>query len=269
MKRHPDAADSLVAMSIVDPKYQQRLGHSVAELKRRVKTENRWRRLSILMLASSAFERFMLGTATAAIDSDPTLSPGFPKRVDGLLLKSHGLTVNRPDLQPLVRGAWSKRLASYSELFGEPPRVLRNAEGALEKARVLRNRIAHEFAFNDAGIEEGLSLVLGARRTEVLDPGKAGLSHQALIKLLTIWGEVSDAVDQHLTSDFIGGYETGALYLDWKKTPDAFELSAGITVAYYNKSSPERRFGNFLSQLLDKPLGNEYTRSLMQFVDAL
>lgn len=269
LKKHPDEADPITALGVKNPKYENRMGHSIKELRRRVKTESRWRRLSLLMLATAAFERFILGIATAAVDSDPTLSSGFPKRVDGLMLKKYGLQLNRPKLESLIKGEWSSRIAEYRHLFGSVPHVLLDAEGDLEQFRVLRNRVAHQFAFDDSSMENHLRLVLGGRRVEALESSKVGVSHERLIEWLGTLGSVSEAIDAQLNSAFIGGYETAAVYLDWKTQPDAFESSAGLTVAPIKKSSPERRFASVLSAVLDSPLGGAYPNSVQRYVSAL
>jgi hypothetical protein len=146
-KGHAREAKPIETLGIADPRFERRLGHNFSELRRRMDVEARWRRLLTLMLVSSAFERFVVSASSAALESDPLRAPGFPKRVDGLLLKKYGLDADLASHVGLVKGEWSKRLAEYRRLFGRVPEGLREVEGDLEKLRKTRNAIAHEFGF--------------------------------------------------------------------------------------------------------------------------
>jgi len=270
IKKLPKTADPMVALSVGDPKFERRLAHSVEALQQNVKLENRWRRLCTLMFASSAFERFVLGLTTAAIDSDPTLTPGFPKHIDGLFMKKHGLRIERPDVSRLVAGPWPSRIARYRSLFKSVPPQLNGAVGELEKLRNSRNGVAHRFAVDESGLTSPLQLVLGARRMQALTSARMAVGHKTLIRWLGILGEVSEAIDSHLNKDFIGGYETAAIYLGWSHRPDAFETAAHITIQPHDKSTQERRFNSLLGQLLNGPrVGPAYSKSVIDYVHRL
>lgn len=264
----PGTADPITTLGITDNKFDFRLGHDVDELRERSRTDARWRRLSMLVLLSSAFEKYLVGAASAALDSDPTRSPGFPKRIDGLLLKKYSITFEQPSLQGLVHGEWSSRLALYRRLFGDLPPVLEAAESDLDSLRRIRNRVAHHFGINEHSLSPQGELALGGRRRQVLLPFEASVSHERLVQWMKLLGDVSVAIDRHLTTDFIGGYETAAIYVEWKRNPEKFERSVGITLTGHNKSW-ERRFGKMLSELIDKPLGYKYPQTLAAYVDRL
>lgn len=73
-----------------------KVGHNMAELRKRIKESQTWERLFTLLMAVSALERFMLAITTAAIESDPLRVPGFPKMLDGLALKKRGIDIPQP-----------------------------------------------------------------------------------------------------------------------------------------------------------------------------
>ncbi|MEV1287749.1 hypothetical protein [Micromonospora sp. NPDC049679] len=268
LKSKPDQMEPEQALGITDDRYKNRLGHSVSDLRRRTKIGERWRRLSMLVLMSSAFERFLLGIATAAVNSDPTRTPGFPKRLDGLLLKKYNLNVEQVPLEGLTRGEWSSRIAEYRRLFGDAPSTLLQAESELDRLRKARNAVAHQFAVEARKLSEHTMLVLGARRAAATLPQSLAVSHESVLRWLRCIGEVSDAVDHHLTRDYIGGYESGLIYLEWLQSPSKFEKSVGVTLQGHNKTDT-LRFNNMFSELLGNSVGKVYTRSLQAYVDKL
>ncbi|UIN30636.1 hypothetical protein [Microbacterium binotii] len=268
IKSFPLSDDPMIAL-VAPAKYERRLGHAVEELKRRVKVESRWRRLLVVLLMTSALERYMLAIATAAVSSDPALSPGFPKRVDGALLSKHQLQLERPNLDGLVKGSWSSRIATYKRLFGDVPPALRAATGKLEKLRLVRNRIAHDFGFGSSGLEPHVNVALGARRTASLSAHQSNVGEKTIVDWLQTIGAVSIAVDRHLMENFVGGFETVEIFLSWRRDPDRFEAAADINMASVKKTSELNRFGTALGTLFDRPVGNAYLQSLRTFVDAL
>lgn len=265
-KQHPDSADPIATLKIQDRRYERRLGHDFAELRRRTSVEERWRRLLTVMLMSSAFERFLLSVAGAAVDSDPVRLPGFPKRVEGLMLKKYGLAVDQPGLSGLVMNDWSKRISEYRRLFSGVPQELIDAEGELEKLRKLRNVIAHEFASETDKTQPQLHLALGARRVSALESNKSVVSEERLIKWFRLLGVVSSAVDRHLVTEFVGGYETAALYLEWSENPDKFEAAADITMAPGAMGERNNRFGTMVGTLFQHTLTREYVPTLQKFI---
>lgn len=268
IKKFPETDDPMVSLT-APVKFERRLGHDVRELKSRVKTEVRWRRLVTVLLMASALERFLLSVATSAVSSDPTLTPGFPKRVDGAILKKYGLRVERPNLQGLVKGTWSSRLATYRRLFGSVPPQLFAVESKLEKLRQVRNRIAHDFGFDATGLEPHINVVLGARRAESLSAHQANIGDKTIMSWMQAIGAASTAIDAHLFREFIGGYEPVELFLSWRPDPDGFEAAADIEMVAVKKSDELNRFGTMLGTLLDRPIGSSAVRSMRDFVDAL
>jgi hypothetical protein len=244
------------------------VGHNIAELRRRIKISDRWRRLSTLLLASSALERYIIGASTAAIESDPLLEARFPKMLDGAALKKRGLSLAQPSLTPLTVGEWSARLRALEKTFGDLPASVRANEGQLEKIRKMRNSIAHEFGSTDSeAIPPSALLVAGARMDRAVMPGHA-LSENQLLKYLDVLNKTSVALDDFLVEKFIGNYEIMAVYLDWQKSPDSYEKTLGVTLTGH-KRSHEQRFSNFISIALDIPVTAKYMRAMDAYINRL
>jgi hypothetical protein len=242
------------------------IGHNMKELRRRIGAAYTWERLFTLLMAVSALERYMLASTTAAIESDPLLTPGFPKRLDGLLLKKMDLRISQPSLTPVVKGEWAGRIATLERLFGSVPQQLKDAEGELEKIRKMRNAIAHSFGSDDGNslLPPSVSLISGARADRLAQP-RQGLSLSRLLSWLGLLNDISLAMDEQLTAQYIGDYETAAIYLDWKRAPERYESALGITLTGAKKSR-EQRFVNFLSLAFARPIGADYLRTLEDFM---
>jgi hypothetical protein len=184
-------------------------------------------------------------------------------------LKKYGINLEKPVLEGLVKGEWSGRLAAYRKLFGAPPTSVVAAEAELEKIRRMRNRVAHHSGFEDGDLPLNVSMVLGARRVELLEQQRVQVSHEQFIKWMKLLGDVSEKIDSQLTTKHIGDFEAAAIFLDWKHDPARFEQRVSIFISPENKSLERRRFGKMFSRLIDKPLGDEYPRQLSDFVNAL
>lgn len=256
-------------LTLVGSRFERRVAHDISGFRSQMKATERWHRLTTVLLMASAFERFVVGSATAAIASDPALNVGFPKHVDGLTVKKYGLNLTLPSTERLVTGEWSGRIAAYNDLFGEVPSALAKAEGALEKLRKMRNDVAHDFGLSSDKVSRAQGLLLGARSDRFLVDRVVTISHERVQKYLALLGDVSQHIDQHLVGDFIGGYETAALYLDWTKDMRRLEGQLGLD-ATVRRLEKAPRFRKVLNKLLDTTVAStNYAASLIGYVDAL
>ena len=194
-----------------------RVGHDVESFATKFKLSRRWARLNTLMLVSSSIEMYFRNITRVAQLSDPTLTPGFPKSLEGLTLLKRGARI-MIDSTPFFKGDWSQRLAAYQRTFGSTPTIVPQAIGDLEQMRKLRNRIAHEFGLQvDRGPYGYLSGASAVR-----------LSQERLQKWLGIADQVVKAIDSHLVIDFVGDFETLELYHLWKQDKSSLLREAGI-----------------------------------------
>lgn len=245
------------------------VGHNISELRQRIREAQSWERLFTLLMAVSALERFMLAVTTAAIESDPLRTPGFPKLLDGLALKKRNIDSPQPNLIPVVKGTWSGRIAALERLFGSVPPILSDSISELEAIRKMRNSIAHDFGSDepDGVMPPSASLIVGARADRLSVP-RRGLSQDRLLKWLGIIRDVSRALDDQLTSQHIGEYEIPAIYFDWRKSPDDYEAALGITLTGHRKSF-DQRFSNVISTAFDLGYSPTYVREMEGYIASL
>lgn len=248
-----------------------KLGHDVAALTERAKSSSRWRRLLSLVMLAGSFDRYMFSVCSIAIASDPVLSPGFPKVVDGALIKKLQVSLPRRDIRGLTVGDWNQRVALYKSLFSEIPNDLNSALSDLDYLRRSRNRVAHALGVDDGYDEQAqvtaepiLDIVLGSTNPAQLK--NVQISEDRLIKLTGTLQRTVDAVDKHLMSQFIGSYEVIDLYLEWTANKQKFEERAGIVLDNYSKHNKTMRFRKVLGQLFGTTPGTEYVANLEDYV---
>lgn len=240
-----------------------RLDRSPKKLKEQQSTANRWLTLTTLIAALSALERFLVGIARVAIDSDPTRTAGWPKVVDGLVARKHGVEFEKPEISGLTNGEWSSRISTYRQLFKQVPIQLTSNEGELEQMRKKRNAVAHEFADpGSRGFVGATSLLDSLHGTSQIETPER-LSHDRLIKWLGILDDAANAIHSHLLVDHIGAYEIAALYLDWKISPRKFE--AAMTG---NQAWKELKFKHVVGPVF-QTVGLEYERTMNEYIDEL
>ncbi|QII00243.1 hypothetical protein BH92_10465 [Rhodococcoides fascians A21d2] len=247
-----DTLDSALGVSSAD---WRRVGHSIDDYRSAYASHNTWRTLSTLILLTSSFEQYIDSVARLAAMSDPLLSPGFPKRLDGtMLLKYHHSLPT--DSSSITKGEWSGRISTYRCFFTHVPDILCQAEGELEKIRRMRNKIAHQFGLDDEKFP-----VLRDIQPERLSENR-----------LTKWFEVVDgcagAIERHLRTDFIGDFDTIRLYAEWTQNPGRTAAMTGIAPdARINTAW--RSFSKLLGGYTGHTPGYQYCRSLISFYNAV
>lgn len=268
IKKHPADADPMTALNLPS-KFERRLGHDLSALKLQVDVHARWKNLSVLLLLTSALERYVADVAVTAINSDPTLEFGFPKKVDGLLLQKYDLAVPQPDLQALVKGTWPSRMKAMRTLFGDVTGLEQETLNVLERLRKTRNLVAHDFGFDRVNgnkiSQEAMILIEGRGKKPV---EHVRVSDRMITKYLDHAQKFVDAVDDFLLKNFIGAYEPAVIYLQWRENPEAFERSMGVSLTG-SKKSHEIRFQNVLGAIFDNPFGKVYCRGLETYVNKL
>lgn len=260
-----DAASLLDALN-TSSRARNSMGHSHDEIIKRLNISDRWLRLSTLVLASSAFERYLKTIATTAAESDPLLTPGWPKRIDGLTLTKYGIQAPPRSVEGTTKGEWTQRASVYKSLFGALPATLAGSLSELDAVRKLRNLVAHEFgAYADSTpSSSALLLSIGRRHS---NPKNASVSHERLIKWLGIFNSVARAIDEHLTGDYIGDYEMAAIFLEWKTDPDRFEGRLNVNLKPHKRSA-NGRFSSAIGAFVP-PFGRNYEAALGKYIESL
>ena len=258
----------LLAQLTTGSEAETHVGHTPEELSTRLRMADRWLRLTALVLASSAFERYLIAAVSAAVASDPLLVAGWPKRVDGLGLLKHKVVMPERNLEGTVKGEWHRRVASYKQLFRNAPRELTGSLPELEALRRIRNAVAHEFGSDvNPSLTPTTALLLSIRRHRRTGFRSVTISHNRLIAALRLLDKVANSIDQQLLKDHIGGYELAAIYLDWQENPARFEKDVGVVLRAGKKSHNER-FTNVMGEFV-QPFGKAYEKSMSAYLDTL
>jgi hypothetical protein len=214
---------------------------------------------------SSAFERYLSAVAASAIASDPALTPGFPKKIDGLILTKYDLNAGERPIEPLTKDEWPSRLSAFSQYFGSVPSELRSNEGELEIIRKTRNSVAHAFGLDSSALPANAALLLGARRPSPVT--EISISDKRLTKWLAIIDRSATAIDEYLLPNFIGGYELAAIYIEWNRDIAAFRRAIGIRRD--NRGTKAKQLSRVMGTLLSHPVQWETAQEIMEFVDSL
>ena len=266
--RHMSSDDDFHAeLGLTQRTYAKPLGHTSQKYLEKLNVSKRWHRLLTLVIMTSAFERYLTAVATLAIASDPVLTPGFPKKIDGLILAKYMLQAGDRPTEPLTKGEWSSRLAAFRKYFGSVPADLQSNEGALEVMRNTRNHVAHAFGLDISSMSVHTAVLLGARRPESPNFNAVSISEDRLKQWLGVLDSSAIAIDSYLLPSFIGGYELAAIYIEWDRDPDALYKASGIR--RYGKGTTARQFGKFLGGLLEYPIQHEMAHTIIDFVDNL
>lgn len=266
-----DDADPFQELSLPDV-YENHLGHDAGALRAMSATFSSWRRLLALVMLASAFERYVVAASQIAAESDPLLVPGFPKALDGALLKKRALAIPARDLTGLVVGDWAKRKATFKRTFGTAPAELTNSESDLEFIRRTRNQVAHALGVDD-GFDDSrdddarISSVLIEAWRPNLQP-RAVVSEDRFVALMSVVQRTVDAIDRQLLDNHIGAYELIAAFLDWKADPNGFEKRADIVVEGHRRSH-ELRFRSVMGELFGAGVGAAYVRSMDTYIKSL
>lgn len=253
-QRYNGRSASLEAALRVSGGDWHRVGHDVESFKTKFNLSRSWARLNTLMLVSSSIEMFIRNVTRAAQLSDPTLTPGFPKPLEGLTLLKRGARIT-VDSGPFVRGDWPQRLAAYEKTFGSVPEAVSDNIGELERMRRFRNRIAHDFRLE----------VSRHPYRYLSDASAEGLSQNRLKKWLGVVDQAMRAIDSHLTAAFVGDFETLELYHLWRQDKSLLLRDTGIRLPSHVLGD-NRGFLKYLARLtIGRSPGKPYLTGLHQY----
>ena len=159
-----------------------------------------WIRLSTAVSMASYLETYLRQVTTLALWSDPALTLGSTKLIDGVaVLKRRNSELDvSSSVDKMVKGLWSSRIDAYRRIFGVAPARLDTQAVELQALQTLRNRVSHEF-----GRDNSMShLAAMAPLTSAVR-----LSEGRLMKWLGMVEEVAQAIDSHLLNSHIGAFE--------------------------------------------------------------
>lgn len=168
-------------------------------------------RLSMLMLLSSCFETYLRTVISLAIESKPGSIIGCPDAIDGVFLlktKPGYGDINSSSyqfsevLESICKGDWYTRANNYQKYFGQFP--INNSDvKELDELRQKRNLVGHHFGRVKQKYETPISLAP--------EPAQR-ISHEKLLKYLSLIHRSATAIDEHLYHSHIGSYDVCKYY---------------------------------------------------------
>ena len=165
-----------------------------------------WMRLNCILALSSNLETFFASVVALAIESNPGVLLGAPRKIDGgELLKMGGLDKKSYEryVEACCSGAWSSRLTTFEKLFGSSPNSYRNGIKTLERIGKMRNNLGHAFGRD---IDESRNFTTNTKLAA------DRIQFKTLIKYLeTAYNIVSD-VDAYLLDNHIGEFQAIVAY---------------------------------------------------------
>lgn len=211
-----------------------------------------WMRLNCIMALSSNLETFFTSIVSLAIESNPGVLLGTPKRIDGGgLLKLGGLDKKYyvQNLEACCSGSWSARLAAFVRLFGDAPDSYKNGMKALERIGRLRNNLGHAFGRDiDASRDFTINSKLTTDR----------IQFKTLIRYLELaYGIVND-VDSFLLNRHIGEFQAIVAYHKYSESFSKLASDVERIAAF------KRYYGT-----QDQAIGKEFCRGLIAYYKGL
>ena len=263
-----DEDDYRAELGLKDDRFRRPLAHLTSLYSDQLQLSQSWHRRASLVMLLSAFERYRAAVTTLAVASNPTLTSS-PRLLDGLALRTRSVKLAEWDMESLVKGTWSARASAYERLFGSNA-VLAASISKLDKMRIARNEIAHQFGAQLQGkvLSPHAALLVGASRTASAF-GEVNITEKTLLKWFEAVRSTAGAIDKQLLHDHIGSYEVAALYLEWEPDPKAFEAACGETL-WDPRASFERNAKRFLTFAIGEAgVTVDYVKSLQTYLAAL
>lgn len=219
-----------------------------------------YNRLNMLMLLSSAFETYLRTVTSLAFESKPGVLIMSKDCVDGAELLSnnyeYGESNNKKYLfkdyvDSICIGDWNNRLQQYENFFDCVPIEVNNNSEKLNEFRNKRNLLAHYIGRLKQDYETPLDLkIIPAER----------VSHDKLMDYFRLIFETASKIDDHLHKEYIGSYDVIKYYNGCVRN-DLFVSNV--------KGSKIKEFQKLLGRAGKQPVGTDYYKWLVNYVDGL
>lgn len=165
-----------------------------------------WVNLNSVLFSSSNLETYLATVIRLALESDPGLTLGKSRLIDGTVLLKYPSASPR-DLEPFIvqctKGDWQSRLSGIKGLFGVVPQEIAQNIADLERIRRLRNSVAHAIGrdIEDSRVH-GVKQILPIER---ISQRRTNLYHTRI-------QSVAKAVDRQLLANNIGEFQIVHFY---------------------------------------------------------
>jgi hypothetical protein len=212
-----------------------------------------WVNLSTITTLASNIETYIAAVVSLAIDSDPGVLLGAPRKIDGVSILKHRMATPAhlaSHVEACTKGDWSSRLAGLEQLFGVVPSGIGACHSAMEEIRSIRNRFGHAFGRDiESSHSHGQIQVAPMEKVTRKTVNRLGG---------TAWSFVRE-LDRFLLINHIGDFEAINYYATTVAQRRA-GVTAGQRAVDFKKSIG--RFGAGLR-------GKVYCRGLVDYWDAL
>lgn len=167
-----------------------------------------WIRLSLIVAALGYLETYIRSIVEISLRSRPGILYGKPTAIDGIEWLKLGV---EPDIsknvESIVKGEWSSRIAAYGKLFGTIPAALKAEQARLDALRVIRNGASHTFG-------RGTDYIFN--KVKKTHKPITRISERSLLKCLAAVETTAKAIERHLGPKFVGEFELIRHFHSWK-----------------------------------------------------
>jgi hypothetical protein len=164
-----------------------------------------WVNLNVLLTLSSNLETYMASVVALALESDPGILLGAPRKIDGTVVLKYGASslYYEDKITACTKGEWMARLSALEKIFGSMPLGFSAQLGELEKLRQIRNRVGHAF-----GREIAAARRHGVREILPMETVSRARANKFMKR---VWG-AAKALDSQLIVSSIGEFEAIRFY---------------------------------------------------------
>ena len=203
-----------------------------------------WNRLNTVIAISGYFEIYLKSVFWLALMSDPGVTLGASRSVDGIALVKNDKLLDFDDqVTKMTRGEWARRISAIKRNFGSDFGLTSECSG-LDKIRILRNKVAHTFGRTAMDFKEFLFTV---------DPGPLErISQRRLLKILGDIDRIAEKIDKTLCEKHVGAFEYLLMF-------DQFSRKI------INKDDKVNRFRKEIGKMLGSSYGKDYYKGLGRF----
>lgn len=202
--------DDVIAKSpIIVHKESFRFPHQFKDWKKRISDKENWIRLNALLASTSYLEQYIYEITLLAISNDPGVLLGKSRTVNGVHFLKNNYKINGLNtVDNFTKGTWPSRYKQLKKYFVFFSEIDEQKINALEKIRIIRNKIAHRF-----GRDFVTDMAHFTRQSEV----SVRLSENKLKEYLGIIKDTAEIIDLNLYKNHVVNFEIILYWHNWDK----------------------------------------------------
>lgn len=211
-----------------------------------------WSRLNLIMSLNAILEVYLSTIIALSIESDPGLLINCPHSVDGTYYLHHG-GLNRNKylnfVNAITKGEWSKRIASFNDLFAVTLDEWSSNIATLELLRKKRNSIGHAY---------GRDMTMARQFTVNEMIPVEGISDKKLIEIFDVVFKLAQSTDKYLLENHIGEFQ---IILAYHKFLKSNHVHGTVTDKAY-------AFRKFFGQKYKEPINRQFCMGLADLYES-